>query len=69
MLATKVWEGGSSPLQLSGWAVTHVENEMAAEGAGARVFTVIQTADTRFPSGCKGGCGSTAFTLDGTSCS
>ena len=64
MLANK-WEGASSPLQLSGWLVTHVENDTAAEGALARVFWVIRTAAMRFPSRCKGGCGSTAFTLDG----
>ena len=65
MLLT-TWEGARNPLQLSGWAVTHVDTRLTTGGRRARVFEVVRIADPRSPAPCpRPGCEEAGYTLDG----
>ncbi len=60
------WEGARNPLQLSGWAVTHVDTRLTTGGRRERVFEVVRIADPKPPAPCpRLGCEEAGYTLDG----
>ena len=65
MLDVGKWEGASSPLQLSGWAVTTIDVGLTTRGRPLRTFHVVRTAGPRMPSRCGDGCTSSRFRLNG----
>ena len=65
MLDVGKWEGASSPLQLSGWAVTMIDVGLTTKGRPLRTFHVVRTAEPRMPFRCGDSCTSSSFRLDG----